>query len=77
MQLIHIQRVLKREKNSYFTFALHIHKNIFFMETHGNVDENVMLVGLHVGKRNTSVISRDFFLMVQRLFVFLWMYMKG
>lgn len=33
-------------------------------ETHGSVDENVMLVGLHVGKRNTSVISRDFFLMV-------------
>lgn len=33
------------------------------MRPKGSVDENVMLVGLHIRIRNTSVISRDFFLM--------------
>lgn len=45
--------------------ALHIHNHIFYDKnvTEGSVDENVMLVRLHIRKRNTSVISRDFFLM--------------
>lgn len=41
----------------------------------GSVDENVMLVRLHIRIRNTSVISRDFFLMdltFSVCFIFVW-----
>lgn len=59
---------LHSKKEKTHNFPLHfITVIIISMQTQGSVDENVMLVRLHVRIRNTSVISWDFFLMVLTL----------
>ena len=67
MQLIYI-RNFPVQKETTRNFSLHF-IFIIFKQAQGSVDENVMLFRLHVRIHNTSVISRDFFLMGRSWFV--------